>query len=544
MIAERTMVLSVADWPVVAAGIAPDQPAVVVDGNRVVSVSAAARAAGVRAGLRRREAQARCPEVLIVPADSARDAREFEPVVAAISEICPRLEVSDPGRCAVPTRGPSRYFGGDHRLARLVRETVQGVVGDGGWVRVGVADSRFAAQMATTDLAGRDGDRIRDGIGDGIVVVPAGESPGWLAGFPIAVLAGAEGVSAGLVDLFARLGLSTLGAVAELPGGDVVARFGPEGVTAHRLAAGLDDRPARLSTSGPDLAVEARFEVPLERVDTAAFAARGLAEELHAQLVAAGLTCALLLVVAETEHGERLERRWRRTAMTAGAVVERVRWQLDGWLNGPPAVRPTAGITLLRLVPEEVVPAGGTQLRLWGTTAVAPDRVIRAVARLEGMLGPDAVMMAEWRGGRHPDDQVVLVPAGTVDLAGERTGASPPVGVSDPDRPAWPGHLPSPSPATVLPGADRPEVEVFDPAGAPVQVNSRAVPATVPVAVSIGGGRRTRVAGWAGPWPVTEHWWDPASRRRQARFQFVLDDGHAYLVVLERGRWMLAATYD
>jgi protein ImuB len=199
---------------------------------------------------------------------------------------------------------------------------------------------------------------------------------------------------------------------------------------------------------------------------------------------------------------------------------------------------------LLRLVPEEVVPAGGTQLRLWGTTAVAPDRVIRAVARLEGMLGPDAVMVAEWRGGRHPDDQVALVPAGTVDLTGERTGTSPPVGVSDPDRPAWPGHLPSPSPATVLHGADRPTVEVFDQAGAPVRVGSRAVPATVPVEVSIGGGRRLGVVGWAGPWPVTEHWWDPASRHRQARFQFVLDDGNAYLVVLERGRWTLAATYD
>jgi protein ImuB len=43
---------------------------------------------------------------------------------------------------------------------------------------------------------------------------------------------------------------------------------------------------------------------------------------------------------------------------------------------------------------------------------------------------------------------------------------------------------------------------------------------------------------------VTEHWWDPANRHRQARFQFVLDDGNAYLVVLERGRWTLAATYD
>ena len=46
-----------------------------------------------------------------------------------------------------------------------------------------------------------------------------------------------------LVDVLRRLGLRTLGAFAELPASDVLARFGSEGLGAHRLASGLDERP-------------------------------------------------------------------------------------------------------------------------------------------------------------------------------------------------------------------------------------------------------------------------------------------------------------
>ena len=39
--------------------------------NRVIACSASARAVGVRRGLRRREAQARCPQLHVVTADPA-----------------------------------------------------------------------------------------------------------------------------------------------------------------------------------------------------------------------------------------------------------------------------------------------------------------------------------------------------------------------------------------------------------------------------------------------------------------------------------------
>ena len=62
----RTLVVWCPDWPVVAAGLPATVPAAVLAGGEVLACSPAARAAGVRRGMRRRDAQARCPELRLV----------------------------------------------------------------------------------------------------------------------------------------------------------------------------------------------------------------------------------------------------------------------------------------------------------------------------------------------------------------------------------------------------------------------------------------------------------------------------------------------
>ena len=53
------------DWPVTVAraeaGLPDSEPVAVLTANRVVACSHAARRQGIRRGMRRREAQARCP---------------------------------------------------------------------------------------------------------------------------------------------------------------------------------------------------------------------------------------------------------------------------------------------------------------------------------------------------------------------------------------------------------------------------------------------------------------------------------------------------
>jgi protein ImuB len=519
----RTLVVWCPDWPVVALGVDPEQPAAAVAANRVVATTTAARLEGVAVGQRRRDAQSRCPDLVVLERDPDREARRFEPVVATLDALTPRVEVDQPGRVGFPTRGPSRYFGGDHALAARAAELVGLVLAGRGGARVGVADGAFAAGLAARS----------PGAAHQPVVVLAGGSASFLAPLPVTALD-----RPALTDVLVRLGLRTLGAFAALPTADVVGRFGAEGRQAHRLANGEDAHPPDLRRPAEDLAASLELDPPLERVDAAAFAAKVLADELHATLDARGLSCLRVAVEVETERGEVHTRLWRHEgALSAAGIAERARWQLGGWLDAAPASRPRGGIRRLTLVPDEVVPATGRQLGFWGGASGRIEGVARAVARVQALLGPEAVAVPERRGGRGPAEQVRLVPAGAVDLAEPRpaTGSW----VAEP----WPGRVPDPQPAMVHP---RPlPVEVRDAAGRSVAVSGRG-DVSAPPAVVVLDGRPWPVVAWAGPWPAEERWWDPATHRRRARLQVVVsgdagDDAH--LVVLEHGRWSLEASY-
>ncbi len=505
----------------VASGVPPDRPVAVVAAHRIVATSPAARARGVVRGLRRRAAQARCPDLVVVERDPEREARAFEPVVAALDTVTARIEIRRPGVCLFATRGPARYFGGDEAVAHLTADRLLGAVGDRTTVGIGVADGVFAASLAAR-------------IADPVHLVAPGASPGFLAPRPIGALGRPE-----LVDVLERLGIRTLGDFAALPAADVLARFGTDGRHAHRLASGLDGHPPDARTPPPDWSVTTALDPPVDTIDRAAFAARRLADELHERLGRQGLACVSVGIEAETDHGEILLRHWRHEgALTAAAVADRVRWQLDAWLHSAVAVRPSGALVRLTLLPDEVVPARGRQLGFWGGESEADDRAARAAARLEAQLGVGAVLVPEWRGGREPLDAVALVPAATVELRG-RSAAGPPSGTGE--RPPWPGSLPAPSPARVP--TDPPGVEVLTASGDPVGVTGRGAVTGEP-SVYVEGRRRVRVAAWAGPWPVDERWWDPDRHRRRARLQLLGDDGVLRLVALDGGRWRLTAVWD
>ena len=74
-------------------------------------------------------------------------------------------------------------------------------------------------------------------------------------------------------------------------------------------------------------------------------------------------------------------------------------------------------------------------------------------------------------------------------------------------------------------------------------VTGRGVVSAPPAQLVVDGSEWAVVA-WAGPWPVDERWWDTDDHRRRARFQIVTDDGRAWLLVLENGRWWVTALWD
>lgn len=552
--AVRTLAVHCAQWPAVCVGRAPQVPVAVLRANRCVSVSPGAAELGVVAGLRRREAQARCPSIELHDQDEQREARAFEAVLSELEQIAPRLEVRDPGDCAMATLGPARYHGGDRSLAELVRTRVHEALVDQfrqGEVpcRVGVAivDGPRAAAIAAREVAAGDGRPL---------VVARGATASFLAPLPIECLTQLRARDPRsleeLLDVLRRLGLRTVGRFAALEAPDVVARFGSLGLQLHRLARGAESEPPEVGPAPVDLRVSAAIDPPAERVDRAAFVAKSLADTLHAELAAKGLACTRVLVTAETEVGDRIERLWRHEgALSAAAIAQRVRWQLEGWLStGRSRGRCRGGVHRLELAPDQVVPDDGVQQGFWGGTSEEGERAVRALARVQALVGADAVRVVEWGGGRSPGEQYRLVPLEGVDLSAR----------ARPDGRPWPGRVPAPAPAVVWPRSA--QVEVVDADGRRVGVSGRGLISAPPSRCRIDGAASqgwVEVRAWAGPWCIDERWWDAVAHRRRARVQVVLgpvgdgartasrghpSEGSAHLLTLEDGRWWVEATYD
>ncbi|WP_057346450.1 DNA polymerase Y family protein [Mycobacterium tuberculosis] len=526
MASARVLAIWCMDWPAVAAaaaaGLSATAPVAVTLANRVIACSATARAAGVRRGLRRREAAARCPQLFIATADADRDARLFEGVIAAVDDLVPRAELLRPGLLVLPVRGPARFFGSEQMAAERL---IDAVAAAGAECQVGIAD-----RLSTAVFAARAGR----------IVEPGGDAR-FLSLLSIRQLATEPSLSGpgrdDLTDLLWRMGIRTIGQFAALSRTDVASRFGADAVAAHRFARGEPERAPCGREPPPDLAAELACDPPIDRVDAAAFAGRSLAAELHRALMAAGVGCTRLAIHAVTANGEERSRVWRcAEPLTEDATADRVRWQLDGWLNNRNARdRPTAAVTLLRLQAVETVSASeGLQLPLWGGLGEQDRlRARRALVRVQGLLGPEAVRVPVLSGGHGPAERITLTVLGLV--------APEPVPQADPGQP-WPGRLPDPSPAVLF---DDP-VDLLDAQGNPIRVTSRGMFSADPARLRVRG-RDDRLGWWAGPWPDDERWWDPdRASGRTARAQVLLDGdpGTALLLCYRQRRWYLEGSYE
>ena len=197
--------------------------------------------------------------------------------------------------------------------------------------QIGIADSLSGAVLAARQ---------------GIIVEP-GRTPEFLAPWPLGALLACLPLSRlrrearPLLESFSQLGLRTLADLAALPRKDVTARFGPLGSRLHHLAAGTHHEVPAMPRPAQDITVTSDLDPPVERADTAAFAARHLAENLSARLLSAGLAVGRLCVAARCEDGTDLSRSWMlEDTPTPSELTDRVRWQLEGCSPDAPGARP------------------------------------------------------------------------------------------------------------------------------------------------------------------------------------------------------------
>ncbi len=468
------------DWPLRDAP--RDEPSFAIRASRVVAANDAARRAGVERGLSSREAEALCPTASVHDQDLGADLAAFEPVVSALEAVVPRVEIAEPGLAFVLLEGAIAYFGGVAPLVESLVEAASAVAPGG---RFGVAHGPFAAQRAASSPP----KFVED-------------DASFLATLDIGAIGAEE-----LVDTFRWLGVLTLGDLARLPRGAIASRFGTVGLDAHRLASGEDRRPGAREVPA-DMAVEDRYEDPLDTMDQVGFAARRLAHRLMVSL--AGAAPHRVEIEAETVTGRIRSRVWRSAdPFDSSSLAERTWWQVRAWVE---VGGTSGGVMRLRITPADVSDEGRQMDLLEGASGRLEAE--RALGRAQALLGGEGVWKATPRGGRDPADRV----------AWHRWGEEEPLPARSSEAP-WPGGVPAPSPALVPR-----EPKLFDvdwEGGSPVRVRLRS--------------RWEQVTAWAGPWRRTGRWW--VGESHADRYQIVTTVG-AFLCEVRDGKVYLVGIYD
>ncbi|MFI5484539.1 DNA polymerase IV [Micromonospora echinaurantiaca] len=251
--------------PVVVGGLGPR--------GVVSSASYEARRHGVRSAMPTMRARALCPDAVYLPPDFTQYTAASRAVMQIFRDVTPLVEPLSLDEAFLDVAGARRLFGPPAAIARLIRGRV--AAEQGLTCSVGVAPSKFVAKLGST--------RAKP---DGLLVVPAGRVLEFLHPLPVAAL---WGVGERAAEALRRLGLNTIGDLAEAPLGMLRRAVGEASAThLHELAWGRDPRrvsPEHVEKSiGAEVTFDADVADPLE-IRRALLA---LAEKVGARLRRAG----------------------------------------------------------------------------------------------------------------------------------------------------------------------------------------------------------------------------------------------------------------
>jgi protein ImuB len=376
----------------------------------VGEVSAPAEAFGIHPGMRLGEALARCPRLALVPPDPVGVAEAWERVLRRLEATGAHVEPGRPGLACFDATGLRRLHGGS--LEAVLAATREGLRGPGraaerarsasdpraaptappraGSVRLGAGPSRFCAIVASSARARAR----RPGFVSGAVD---------LAAEPVSLLRHRPELATLPVEL-ERLGLLTLGSLAELPRAAMADRFGQLGLLAHDLACGRDTplRPRR-----PGEVLEEVLE--LDESSSGAQLERALAllvDRLLARRERDGRTLrAVVLGATLVEGGTWRERVVFREPLADAARMRLVLGQRLGLLPAP--------AESLRLAVDRFGPPHPVGAALFDDgSARRRSRLREAIRQARAAAGPEAALriLAVDPDSRVPERRAVLTP--------------------------------------------------------------------------------------------------------------------------------------
>jgi protein ImuB len=369
--------------------------------QRVGEASGAAEALGVRRGMALGEALARSPGLTLVPADPVGVQEAWEGAVGSLESIGAAVETARPGLAYFETAPLRALHGGERAVLAAARQALQGDegtragrVGSPGarHMRVGAGPTRFCALGAALAVRSRRP-----------LVLEGKEALRWLAGRPIELL-GFRAETEHLLEPLVRLGVRTLGELAQLGRPALADRFGEAGAFAHRLACGedtpLQPRPLEERLQETMSVGDASSGPSLERVLGV------LVDRLLARSERRGRTLRAVTLSARLLSGGG----WCERAVFREPLAdrERISLALSLRLLMLPAPAATLGLAVERFGP----PAGEQRALLDEAHAARMARLREAVAQVRAVGGENAAMRAVCvdPDSRVPERRVVLTP--------------------------------------------------------------------------------------------------------------------------------------
>lgn len=217
-------------------------------------VSERASERGVRPGQLVSQAVALCSSLTLLEPDPTHYDVAQEAMVEALLELSPVVEPAGRGRIFVGMDGLDRLHGSPFRQVERALEILWRVLPPPlvAAIRIGRAPGKFGAWAAAA--------RAKPGKP---VVVQEEELPSFLASCPVSLLPG----DPLMIQRLERLGVTTLGQLASLPGAALVSQFGTPGKWAAARASGEHLEPVRPLHRPRPIQVSLDFSSPVGRIE-------------------------------------------------------------------------------------------------------------------------------------------------------------------------------------------------------------------------------------------------------------------------------------
>ncbi|WP_097322570.1 DNA polymerase IV [Paractinoplanes atraurantiacus] len=251
--------------PVVVGGVGPR--------GVVSSASYEARKFGVRSAMPTARARLLCPRAIFLPVDGPAIGEASRAVMSIFRDVTPLVEPLSSDEAFLDVAGAQRLLGRPVEIAQLIRRRMleeQQLT-----CSVGVASTKFVAKLGST--------RAKP---DGVVVVPHDLVLDFLHPLPVDAL---WGVGERAAETLRRLGLTTVGEIAQAPVGMLRGALGDAAAThLHELAWGRDPRRVSPEREEKSIGAEMTFDTDIADPLLIRRSLLALSEKVGARLRASG----------------------------------------------------------------------------------------------------------------------------------------------------------------------------------------------------------------------------------------------------------------